>query len=90
MATVRVEKTLHAKLKELAEAEHRPISHVIAEAVDRYEREKFWAEMHKSFARLRADPAAWHEYQDEAAMWDSMSGDGLADEPPYFTEDEEA
>ena len=89
MATVRVEKAVHAKLKELSEAEHRPISQVIEEAIGRYEREKFWAEMHESFARLRADPAAWQEYQDEAAIWDSMSGDGLEDEPPYFTEGEE-
>lgn len=90
MATVRVERTVHAKLKELSEAEHRPISQVIEEAIDRYQREKFWAEMHESFARLRADPAAWQEYQDEAAIWDSISGDGLEDELPYFDEDEEA
>lgn len=89
MATVRVEKTLHTKLKELSEVEHRPISQVIEEAIDRYEREKFWAAMHESFARLRADPTAWQEYQDETAIWDSMSGDGLEDEEPYFPDGDE-
>ncbi len=44
--------------------------------------------MHEGFARLRADPSAWREYEEEAAVWDSASGDGLEDEEPYFTDDE--
>jgi len=31
---------------------------------------------------------AWKEYQDEAAAWESMSGDGLDGEVPYFTDQE--
>ena len=88
MATVRVGPKLHATLRPLAEAEQRSISQVIADAVDRYQKEKFWQAMHEGFARLRADPVAWSEYQDEAALWDSASGDGLEDEEPYFTDDE--
>lgn len=88
MATVRVEPKLHEKLRNLSAAEQRSISQVIEEAVDRYETEKFWAAMHEGFARLRADPVAWDEYQKEAALWDSVSGDGLENEEPYFTEEE--
>ena len=88
MATVRVEPKLHATLRALSEAEQRSISQVIEEAVDRYQKENFWKAMHEGFARLRADPVAWREYQDEAALWDSASGDGLEDEEPYFTEEE--
>ena len=88
MATVRVEPTLHEKLRALSAAEQRSISQVIEEAVDRYEKEKFWAAMHEGFARLRADPEAWGKYQDEAALWDSVSADGLEAEEPYFTEEE--
>lgn len=88
MATVRVEKELHATLRELSEAEHRPIGQVIEDAVERYRKDKFWKEMREGFARLRADPVAWKQYQDEAAIWDAMSNDDLADEEPYFTEDE--
>ena len=88
MATVRVEPKLHAILRALAEAEQRSIGQVIADAVDRYQKETFWTAMHEGFARLRADPAAWHDYQDEAALWDSVSGDGLEGEEPYFTEEE--
>jgi len=88
MPTVRVEPSLHATLRALSEAEQRPIGEVIADAVDRYRQETFWQAMHEGFARLRADPAAWREYQEEAALWDSVSGDGLEDEAPYFTEEE--
>ncbi len=88
MPTVRVEPKLHATLRALAKDEQRSISQVIADAVDRYQKENFWTAMHEGFARLRADPAAWREYQDEAALWDSASGDGLEDEEPYFTAEE--
>ena len=85
MATVRVEPKLHATLRALALAEQRSISQVIEEAIDRYQTDAFWRAMHDGFARLRADPAAWRDYQDEAALWDTASGDGLEDEAPYFT-----
>ena len=88
MATVRVEPKLHATLRALAEAEQRSISQVIEDAIDRYQKENFWNALHDSFIRLRADPVAWREYQDEAALWDSVLGDGLADEDPYFIEEE--
>lgn len=86
MATVQVEEALYVKLMKLSETEHRPISQVIAEAIDRYERETFWTAMHESFARLRADPGRWADYLDEAAAWDSLSGDGLETERPYFSD----
>jgi predicted transcriptional regulator len=88
MATVRVDSKLHETLRALSEAEHRSISQVIEVAIDRYQQENFWKAMHEGFARLRADPDAWRDYQDEAALWDSVSGDGLEDEEPYFTDEE--
>ena len=44
--------------------------------------------MHEGFARLRGDPAAWDEYQAEAALWERVSADGLEDDEPYFTDEE--
>ena len=88
MATVRVGPKLHATLRALSATEQRSISQVIEEAVDRYQKENFWKAMHEGFARLRADPVAWSEYQEEAALWDSVIGDGLEDEAPYFTDEE--
>ena len=88
MATVRVKPKVHATLRALSDAEQRSIGQVIEDAVDRYQKEKFWKAMHEGFARLRADPVTWSEYQVEAALWDSVIGDGLEDEAPYFTEEE--
>ncbi len=87
--TVRVDPALHATLRKLAEAEGRPIGRVIEDAVAKYEKDKFWKEMHEDFTRLRADPAAWKDYQEETAIWDSMSNDGLEDEEPYYSPEEE-
>jgi predicted transcriptional regulator len=79
MATVRIDPKLHATLRALSEAEQRSISQIIEDAVDRYQKAQFWQAMHDGFARLRADPVAWSEYQAEVDLWDSTSNDGLED-----------
>ena len=89
MATVRVDKKLHDTLRDLAKSEHRPIGDVIGDAVAKYEKDKFWKGVHEDYARLRADPVAWKEYQDEVALWDSLSNDGLENEEPYYSPEEE-
>jgi hypothetical protein len=90
MATmVRVDDKLHAKLREIAEAEHRPIGQVIEEAITRYQRQKFWQGVHEDFARLRSDPVAWQGYRDEIALFEGASLDGLENEAPYYTPEEE-
>ncbi len=88
-STVRVEDSLHATLREIAAEEHRPIGQVIEDAIQRYRKEKFWRGVHEDFARLRADPVAWKSYQDEVTLWDSTAGDGLENEEPYYTPEEE-
>jgi hypothetical protein len=76
---MRIDPKLHATLRALSEAEQRSMSQVIEDAVDRYQKAKFWQAMHDGFVRLRADPEAWSEYQAEANLWDSASNDGLED-----------
>lgn len=53
--SVRVDQKTLATIRELSKSERKPIGQVIADAVKRYEDEKFWKEMHEGFARLRAD-----------------------------------
>jgi hypothetical protein len=76
------------ELQALSDEESRSIEEIVVLAVKRYEAARFWAKAKEGFERLRADPVAWKEYQDEIALWDSLSADGLENEPPYFTEDE--
>jgi predicted transcriptional regulator len=86
--SVRIDQRTHARLRRLSEAEHKSIGQVVTEAVEKYEKDKFWREMHESFARLRADPDGWRVYEEETALWDTTSGDGLENEDEL--RDEEA
>jgi hypothetical protein len=51
-----------------------------ASAADSDARERFFAEVNAGFARLRADPVAWADYQAELAEWDQTLSDGLMPE----------
>ena len=61
---------------------------VIAELVREHEEKMFWAQMHEDVERLRSDPVAWKDYQDEVRFFEGGSMDGLENEPPYFTPEE--
>lgn len=88
--TVRIDDNVHSVLSEIAADEHRSLGQVIASAVELYRKEQFWKGVQEDFARLKADPVAWKSYQDEAALWDATGSDGLANEEPYYTPEEEA
>lgn len=87
--TVRVEDRVAAALREVAGEEGRTIGKVIEDALARYQKEKFWEGVHADFARLRSDPVAWQGYVDEVAVFEGGAMDGLEDEPPYYTPEEE-
>lgn len=86
--TVRVDPRTHAMLRELSEQEHKSIGQLVTEAVEKYRDEKFLQEMEEALANLKADPVAWKDYQDEIALWDTTSGDGLENEEPYYDDSE--
>lgn len=88
--SVRIDKKLHNRLRTIAESEHRSMGQVLEDAVRHYERERFWQGVQEDFARLRANPGAWQSYQDEISLWDATGGDGLENEEPYYTPEEEA
>jgi hypothetical protein len=85
---VKIPPKTHAKLRELARTQHRPMGEIVTELVDRYERDTFWDAVDVSLARLQADPAAWNGYQDEIRLLEGGSLDGLEHEPSYFTPEE--
>ena len=87
-SSIRVEEATLAKLRVIAKDEKRPIGKIVTDLVDKYERDKFWKQAHEDFARLRADPVAWKEYQEEAELWQQAAADTLKDEPPYYTAEE--
>lgn len=55
---------------------------------DKDEKAMFWEQMQEDYDRLRADPEAWRDYQNDMALWDSTSNDALESEEPYYIDDE--
>lgn len=88
-SSIRVDEETLARLRVLSKDEKRPIGQIVTDLVKKYERDKFFKQMHEDFTRLRADPVAWKSYRDETALWDTLSGDGLENEEPYHTAEEE-
>jgi len=88
--TVHIDDELHTMLREIAEREDRSIDEVLDDAVRRYRRERFWEGVRDDLDRLKSDPVAWRSYRDEISLWESTSGDGLENEEPYYTPEEEA
>jgi predicted transcriptional regulator len=77
--TVRVTEHTHELLRELAAATGEPLQQVLEEAVERYRRERFFADLHAAYARLAGDRAAWAAELDDRAELDGTLGDGLRD-----------
>jgi hypothetical protein len=75
--TIRVASATRDKLRVLAEQESRTIGDIVAAAVDRYEEEAFWAEAHRTYAAMRADPAESAAFDAEVAAWDGTLKDRL-------------
>ena len=88
MATtsIRIKRTIHERLKQVAEKEHASLSGVITELLDRYEQEEFRRAVHEGFRGLREDPAEWEAYKKLVAPWDATLLDGLEDEPVVDTD----
>lgn len=91
MATtvVRIEARTHAMLRAWSEAQNKSIGQVVADLVEQREQEQFWQQMREDYERLQADPAAWKDYQDEVALLEGGSMDGLEREEPYYSPEEE-
>jgi predicted DNA-binding protein len=88
-AVVKIDPASHAKLQGLARTEQRPMGEIVNELIERYELEQFWNQAHAAVERLRADPVAWKDYQDEISMLEGGSMDVLKTGPPYYTPEEE-
>ena len=79
--TVKLPVEAHAKLAELAAARKRSMGDVLADLIEREQRRAFLQAANEDIARLRADPAAWADYQAEVRSMDGTLMDGLEDDP---------
>lgn len=77
MVSIRVSKETQDVLRNIAEQEHRPMSTITDEALRAYQKELLWQRAEADYARLAADKDQFRDYQEEIALWDSTSSDGL-------------
>lgn len=77
---IRVDSRTHATIRDVSQRQHKSIGQVVADAIEQYQEDIFWQEMEDALTRLKANPVAWQDYQDEIAFWDTTSGDGLEQE----------
>ncbi len=61
----------------------------VAEPISEEERRRFFEELDRGYAALRADPVAWQEELEERALWDNTLMDGL-DPDEVWTDDRTA
>ena len=78
--TIRVSRSTHELLRELADKSDATITAVVDEAVRDLQRKKFWADFNAACEALQADPAAWADLRQEDAAWEATLADGLEEE----------
>ncbi|MDQ3525540.1 MAG: hypothetical protein M3451_10885 [Chloroflexota bacterium] len=86
---VRIPQDAYDELRQMADARQQTVEAAIVEILDERRERLFWQQAHDSVERLRADPIAWQEYKEEVALFEGGAWDGLEDEDPYYTPEEE-
>ena len=82
MAThvVRISKRAHYDLRELAAQFDESMQAIIEQAVEEYKRKRLFEQANAAYAKLKSDPVAWEEIQNERRLWEGTIADGLKKE----------
>jgi hypothetical protein len=75
--TVRIARTTHRRLTEVARQTGEQLNEVLDRAVEHEARRQFWQRFHAAVDELRADPEQWAAYRAESAELDGTLMDGL-------------
>ena len=76
-ATVRISERSRETLRQLAAKSGESMQAILDKAIEQYRQERLMEEVNAAYAALRADPAAWADWQNEMAAWDATLMDGL-------------
>jgi hypothetical protein len=77
--TVRISRSAHATLRELADETDESMTEVLDKAIKAYRRASFLAGLNRDFAALKANQAEWEQYLGDRRGWDGTLADGLED-----------
>lgn len=75
--TIRVSRRTRDTLQNLANQYGSSMQAILEEAVDLLEGQRLLEATYEAYAKLRANPEAWQELQEERAEWDVTLSDGL-------------
>lgn len=78
--TIRISAETHKKVKELAEQEQTSMADVVAEAVKKYERAKFWERANAIWKKKMEDPEERAFWEKEDAILEGTLMDGLEED----------
>ena len=74
---VRISQETHETLRSLAAELGESMQTVVEKAIQQYQRRKFFEGLDQDFKRLKEDPQAWQEEQEERALWEGTLMDGI-------------
>lgn len=75
--TIRVSRSTHVLLRNLAEETGETMTEIVGRAVEAYRRKRFLEGVNESFGVLQADPSARADYDTEIELWDATLADGM-------------
>jgi hypothetical protein len=78
--TIRVSRSTHELLRDLAAKSNTTITAVVDEAVLDLQRKRFWADFNAACEAIAADPAALADLRREDEAWEATLADGLEEE----------
>lgn len=74
---VRISQETHETLRSLAAELGESMQTVVEKAIQQYQRRRFLEGLDQDFKRLKQDPQAWQEEQEERALWEKTLLDGI-------------
>ena len=78
--TIRVSRDLFNTVKTMAQQQNENMQDVIEKAVVDYKKKKFFDSLNEAYSKLKADPTAWKEEEEERKEWDTLLKDGAEED----------
>ena len=73
--TVRITAVDHAALTELAKSSGKPMSAILSEAIQEFQRTRLLQQTNEAYQRLKQDRDAWEEESAERRLWENALAD---------------
>lgn len=79
--TVKIPADAHAQLADIAAERETAMGQVCADLIEQERRRRFFEQANAAYARLKADPEGWADWQDELRSREGTLMDGQEGDP---------